>query len=93
VAGFDVTLEGGWRGRATTVAGGRGAQQGASADPFRTDYLNLQEARQTASARYTEDVKRTEAQEFAPVLTPAEVLDPERPKSEFIGTFRISRPF
>jgi hypothetical protein len=86
--GFDVVLEGGWRGRAAL-----GKKASSTSDPFAHDFDRLGEARRQAEERFIEEAEGSESGIFRPDLQPAEVLPSDRPSAEFFGGFRIIKKF
>jgi hypothetical protein len=88
VKGFDVVLEGGFRGQVPFVGGAA-----AATSNFLSGLNSLEQAQPEAQANYNENVKKTESDVFAPDLQPAEILPANRPDAEFYGTFRIVRKF
>jgi hypothetical protein len=87
--GFDVVLEGGWRGRAALT----GKTSSVGGDPVARDFARIGEARQQAGARFVEEAEGAESGIFRPDLQPAEVLSSDRPPAEFFGSFHITRRF
>ncbi len=88
VKGFDVVVEGGFRGQVPFVGG-----PAATSSNFLSGLNSLEQAQQEAQANYNENVKKTESGVFAPDLQPPEILPASRPDAEFYGSFRIVRKF
>ena len=97
VLGFDLTLEGGWRGHSAPGGSGRtpgrAATEGVQDDPMKAGMVDLATARRAALGRFDDAAEGDERGVFSPGLQPPEVLSDARPNAEFYGMFTIGRKF
>jgi hypothetical protein len=89
VKGFDVVIEGGFRGQVPLIGGA----SSSNTNPFLAGVSELEQAKQDAQENYNENVKKDERGFATPDLKPAEILPDSRPTSEFYGSFHITRKF
>jgi hypothetical protein len=95
LAGFDVTLEAGWRGRAALSSGKEGHldKSGRREDPIERDFRAIGTARHDAELRAIEQAKGSEQGVFRSDRLPPEVLGSGRPSNEgFIGV-KVKKSF